>query len=80
MRVLARIVAAFLPQIFGRVAQTSVELTTDELTSITLVFGAVSWQVFRSGRFYLAVLGKAGESLPSGKLSTLAAELSRQNK
>ena len=73
-------VAAFLPQMFGRISQYSTELKAGDLTVITLGFGPVSWQILRTGEFYFAAMGKAGEPLPTSQLATIATELGRQKK
>ena len=73
-------VAAFLPQMFGRISQYSTELKAGDLTVITLGFGPVSWQILRTGEFYFATMGKAGEPLPTSQLATIATELGRQKK
>jgi predicted regulator of Ras-like GTPase activity (Roadblock/LC7/MglB family) len=71
-------VAAFLPQIFGRMNQYTKELKLGGLTSLTFVVENVSWQIIKSGSVYLVALGKSGESLPGPKLNTIAAELGKQ--
>jgi predicted regulator of Ras-like GTPase activity (Roadblock/LC7/MglB family) len=71
-------VAAFLPQIFGRMNQYTKELQLGGLSSLTFVVENVSWQIIKSGTVYLVALGNAGESLPGSKLNTIAAEIGRQ--
>lgn len=71
-------VAAFLPQIFGRMNQYTKELQLGAVSSLTFVVENVTWQIVKSGTVYLVALGKPGESLPGSKLNTLAAQLSRQ--
>ncbi|MBC8003251.1 MAG: hypothetical protein H7X97_11760 [Opitutaceae bacterium] len=73
-------VAAFLPQMFGRINQYSIELKAGNLTVITLGFGSVSWQILQSGEFYFAAMGKAGEVLPTAHLAMIANELGRQKR
>lgn len=73
-------VAAFLPQMFGRISQYSTELKAGDLTVITLSFGPVSWQILRTGELYFAAMGKPGEVLPAALLATIATELGRQKK
>lgn len=73
-------VAAFLPQMFGRIDQYSTELKAGDLSVITLGFGPVSWQILRRGELYFAVVSKAGEPLPTTQLATIATELGRQIK
>ncbi len=71
-------VAAFLPQIFGRMNQYTKELQLGAVSSLTFVVENVTWQIVKSGTVYLVALGKPGESWPAAKLNTLAAQLSRQ--
>ncbi len=74
------VVAAFVPQIFGRMSQYTKEMNLGELTALTLVVENVPWQLCKTGNLYFAVLGRAGESLPSAQLNPIAAEIGRQNK
>lgn len=74
----AETVAAFLPQIFGRMNLYTKELQLGAVSSLTFVVENVTWQIVKSGTVYLVALGKPGESLPGSKLNTLAAQLSRQ--
>jgi predicted regulator of Ras-like GTPase activity (Roadblock/LC7/MglB family) len=74
----AETVAAFLPQIFGRMNQYTKELQLGGLSSLTFVANHVSWQIVKSGVIYLVALSKPGENLPSAQLNTLATELSKQ--
>jgi predicted regulator of Ras-like GTPase activity (Roadblock/LC7/MglB family) len=71
-------VAAFLPQIFGRMNQYSKELQLGAVSSLGFVAENVSWQIVKSGTIYLVALGKTGESLPGSTLNVIAAELGRQ--
>jgi predicted regulator of Ras-like GTPase activity (Roadblock/LC7/MglB family) len=71
-------VAAFLPQIFGRMNQYTKELQLGGLSSLTFVVENTSWQIIKSGTVYLVALGKSGEGLPGQKLNTIAAELGKQ--
>jgi predicted regulator of Ras-like GTPase activity (Roadblock/LC7/MglB family) len=71
-------VAAFLPQIFGRMNQYTKELELGKLSSLTFVVENISWQIIKSGTVYLVALGKSGESLPGSKLNTIAAELGKK--
>ena len=72
-------VAAFLPQIFGRLTQFSTELKLGELTSVMLVMDNSPWIIFRTGKVYFAVVGKAGEALPLPQLTAIVADIKRQN-
>jgi hypothetical protein len=70
--------AAFLPQIFGRVNQCSKELRMGELNNLSFTVGNVPWKIFRVRAVYFAAFGRAGQSLPTAQLAVLAAELDRK--
>ena len=70
--------AAFLPQIFERVNQSTRELRMGVLNNINFTVGSVAWKIFRVNSVYFAAFGKAGEQLPSAQLAQLAAELDRK--
>lgn len=74
----AETVAAFLPQIFGRMNQYTKELQLGGLSSLTFVVNNVAWQIFKSGGIYLVALSKPGKNLPGEKLNIIAAELGKQ--
>ncbi|HKX63471.1 MAG TPA: roadblock/LC7 domain-containing protein, partial [Verrucomicrobiae bacterium] len=73
-------IAAFVPQIFGRLNQYSKELQLGEAsaTSFTVESGTV--QIYNAGIIYFAALSKKGETLPGNDLQLIAAELSRHTK
>jgi hypothetical protein len=70
--------AAFLPQIFERVNQTTRELRMGALNNVNFTVGNVPWKIFRVSSVYFAAFGHAGESLPSAQLAQMAAELERK--
>jgi predicted regulator of Ras-like GTPase activity (Roadblock/LC7/MglB family) len=70
--------AAFLPQIFDRVNQSTRELRMGALNNVGFTVGNVPWKIFRVNAVYFAVFGRAGESLPKSQLAGLAAELDRK--
>ncbi|MDB6015910.1 MAG: hypothetical protein JWR19_399 [Pedosphaera sp.] len=72
--------AAFLPQIFGRVSQSTRELRMGELNNLNFTVGQIPWKIFRVGAIYFAAFGIAGQSLPTAKLAGIAAELDRKAK
>jgi len=72
-------VAAFLPQIFGRLTQFSTELKLGDLTSVMLVMDNSPWIIFRTGKVFFAVVGKSGEALPLPQLTAIVADIKRQN-
>jgi predicted regulator of Ras-like GTPase activity (Roadblock/LC7/MglB family) len=67
--------AAFLPQIFGKVSQCTKELRMGELNNLNFTVGNVPWKIFRVNSIFFAAFGRAGEPLPTGQLAALAAEL-----
>lgn len=70
--------AAFLPQIYGRVSQSTKELRMGELNNLNFTVGNVPWKVFRIHGVYFAAFGRAGEQLPTMQLAQLAGELDRK--
>jgi predicted regulator of Ras-like GTPase activity (Roadblock/LC7/MglB family) len=70
--------AAFLPQLFGRVTQCAKELRMGELNNLNFTVGNVSWKIFRVNAVYFAAFGRAGQALPTAQLAMLATELDRK--
>ncbi len=70
--------AAFLPQIYGRVSQCTKELRMGELNNLNFTVGNVPWKVFRIHGVYFAAFGRASEQLPTAQLAMLAGELDRK--
>jgi len=70
-------VAAFLPQMFRRVLEYSIELQLGESSNFILMIENVPLQIFKTGNNYLAVLGKAGENLPKAQLTAIAKRLAQ---
>jgi len=75
----AETVAAFLPQIFARVTQSAGEMQIGPLTSLVLTAGPAQCAIYKTGKLYLAVLGRPGEPLPEAVLERVAAELAKRN-
>ncbi|HXR07644.1 MAG TPA: roadblock/LC7 domain-containing protein, partial [Candidatus Acidoferrum sp.] len=75
----AETVAAFLPQLFGRVSQSAGEMQLGPVTSVALAAGQGRCAIYKAGKLYLAVLGHAGATLPEGMLGRIAAELAKSN-
>lgn len=73
-------IAAFLPQIFGRVSQCTRELRLGELNNLNFTVGNIPWKIFRVGSIYFAAFGRPGTPLPTAQLVGLAAELDRKAK
>jgi predicted regulator of Ras-like GTPase activity (Roadblock/LC7/MglB family) len=72
--------AAFLPQIFGKMSQCTKELRMGELNNLNFTVGNVPWKIFRVNAIFFAAFGRAGEPLPTGQLASLAAELDHKPK
>jgi len=72
--------AAFLPQIFGKVNQCTKELRMGELNNVHFTVGNIPWKIFRVNAIFFAVFGRAGEPLPTAQLAALAAELDHRPK
>ena len=70
--------AAFLPQIFERVNQTTRELRMGALNNVSFTVGNVPWKIFRVSSVYFAAFGHAGQPLPTAQLAQLAVELDRK--
>jgi predicted regulator of Ras-like GTPase activity (Roadblock/LC7/MglB family) len=71
-------VAAFLPQIFERVNQSTRELRMGALNNVSFTVGNVPWKIFRVNSVYFAAFGRSGEGLPTAQLAQLAIELDRK--
>ncbi len=76
----AETMAAFLPQIFGRMLQYAKELKLGQLKNLTLEMEQGPVCVYNVGPTFFAVLGPPGGSLPTSKLNLIAAELGRYTK
>lgn len=72
--------AAFLPQLFGKVTQCTQELRMGELNNLNFTVGNIPWKVFRVNALYFAAFGVKGEPLPTAKLAALAGELDHKAK
>jgi predicted regulator of Ras-like GTPase activity (Roadblock/LC7/MglB family) len=73
-------IAAFVPQIFGRLNQYSKELGLGDASATSFTIEAGTLQIYNAGIIYFAALSKPGESLPVRDLQLIAAELSRHTK
>jgi predicted regulator of Ras-like GTPase activity (Roadblock/LC7/MglB family) len=72
--------AAFLPQIFGKVNQCTKELRMGELNNVNFTVGNIPWKIFRVNAIFFAAFGRAGEPLPTAQLVALAADLDHRPK
>ncbi len=73
-------IAAFLPQIFGKVSQCTKELRMGELNNLNFTVGNVPWKIFRVNAIFFAAFGRSGVPLPTAQLAALAAELDHKPK
>jgi predicted regulator of Ras-like GTPase activity (Roadblock/LC7/MglB family) len=71
--------AAFLPQIFAKVCQSTNELRMGDLNNLNFTVGAVAWKIFRVNAIFFAAFGTPGQQMPSAELVALAAELDRRH-
>ncbi len=71
--------AAFLPQLFGRAANSSGEIQLGPLSALTLLAGQTRCAIFKAGALYLAVLSKPGAALPDALLQRVAAEMAKRS-
>ena len=72
--------AAFLPQIFGRMSQYANEVGLGEPGQVSLLANQVPLQIARAGKVYFAVLGRANQPLPTTPLHVISCELARQSR
>jgi len=72
--------AAFLPQIFGKVSQCTRELRMGDLNNVNFTVGNIPWKIFRVNAIFFAAFGRAGVPLPTAQLAALAAELDHKPK
>jgi predicted regulator of Ras-like GTPase activity (Roadblock/LC7/MglB family) len=73
-------VAAFLPQIFERLNQSTRELRMGALNNVSFTVGNVPWKIFRVNSIYFAAFGRLGEGFPKAQLAQLAVGLDRKSK
>jgi predicted regulator of Ras-like GTPase activity (Roadblock/LC7/MglB family) len=73
-------IAAFVPQIFGRLNQYSKELQLGDASATSFTVESGTLQIYNAGIIYFAALGRKGEQLPVSDLQLIAAELSRHTK
>jgi predicted regulator of Ras-like GTPase activity (Roadblock/LC7/MglB family) len=73
-------IAAFIPQIFGRLTQYTKELQMGEVKTVSFGVDGGTLQIFNAGIIYFGALGKPGTALPVEDLTLIASELSRHTK
>lgn len=70
--------AAFVPQIYGKVSQCTKELRMGALNNLSFTVGNIPWKVFRVNAIFFAAFGRAGQPMPTLHLAALAAQLDRK--
>jgi predicted regulator of Ras-like GTPase activity (Roadblock/LC7/MglB family) len=73
-------IAAFIPQIFGRLTQYTKELQMGEVNTVSFGVESGTLQIFNAGIIYFGALGKHGTLMPVEDLTLIATELSRHTK
>jgi predicted regulator of Ras-like GTPase activity (Roadblock/LC7/MglB family) len=73
-------VAAFMPQIFGRMKQYTKELKMGELDNISICVEQGTFQIFNVGIIYFAALAKPNSTLPQESLKLIVRELARHTR
>lgn len=73
-------IAAFIPQIFGRLNQYSKELQMGDTKAVSFTVDCGTVQVYSAGIIYFAAYGKTGTLLPLAELQLIAGELGRHTK
>jgi predicted regulator of Ras-like GTPase activity (Roadblock/LC7/MglB family) len=71
-------IAAFLPQVFGRLGQYARQLEMGTLSRATLHCDGADWLIFKSGTVYFLAAGCLGKPLPGAQLEIIATELGKQ--
>jgi predicted regulator of Ras-like GTPase activity (Roadblock/LC7/MglB family) len=73
-------IAAFLPQIFGKVSACTKELRMGDLNNLNFTVGNVPWKIFRVNAIFFAAFGREGQPLPTAQLAALAGDLDHKPK
>jgi predicted regulator of Ras-like GTPase activity (Roadblock/LC7/MglB family) len=74
----AELVAAFVPQMFGRMSQYARELNMGGLSCLSFTVEAGCWQIVKQSNIYFATLCRPKQLLPIESLAAIAAELNKQ--
>ncbi len=73
------IIAAFLPQIFGRLNHYSQELKLGATSGLVMTLGSQALQIWKVGNLFFVGLSKANEPLPAVQLPVVLQQLTRQS-
>jgi predicted regulator of Ras-like GTPase activity (Roadblock/LC7/MglB family) len=76
----AETVAAFLPQVFGRMTHYARELKLGAPSYVGLGLAEYSLHIYKAGEVYFLVMGEVGKQAPLAQLGVMAAQLERQSK
>lgn len=68
-------IAALIPQMYSKLSGCTKELRLGELNNLNFTVGNVPWKIYRVNGIFFAAFGTAGEPLPTGHLTELAAQL-----
>ncbi|HWL53023.1 MAG TPA: hypothetical protein VNQ90_11350 [Chthoniobacteraceae bacterium] len=71
---------AFLPQLFGRVEETTENMKIGPLQNLMFTAGDRPWQIWKVGNAFFAAMGKPNELLPGSQLKIIAAQLARHTR
>jgi predicted regulator of Ras-like GTPase activity (Roadblock/LC7/MglB family) len=75
----SELLSAFVPQIYGRALQTAAELQLPALNCVRLTLGSQQCEIYKTGKLYYVIIGKATEELPTPFLRKIAAELTKRH-
>jgi predicted regulator of Ras-like GTPase activity (Roadblock/LC7/MglB family) len=75
----AETLAAFMPQIFSRLTQYGGEMQLGALGALTMSTADGPCAIYKAGRLYLGVVGRAGQNLPEAQLQRIASEIAKRN-
>jgi predicted regulator of Ras-like GTPase activity (Roadblock/LC7/MglB family) len=73
-------IAAFLPQMFGRMSHYTKELKLGEPSSLTLRVDGLPLEISKVASVYFLALGRVGEPMPTPQLDAIAGLLKQQSK
>ncbi len=76
----AETIAAFIPQMFGRMSHYTRELKFGDPASMVLTVDRYTLYIFKTGTVFFMVIGRPDEKAPVLQLQAIAAQLARQSK
>ena len=72
--------AAFIPDIFGRIGLYTKDLKLGEVSGVVVDLGNRRLHIAKGGKLYLCALSKTDDNVPADKFATLASHLAQLNK